>query len=364
MSFHKIAYLEWARRHMGTVRYDLARSNIRGLSREELEFTLEDVHIGYVDEHGQPDLRKLIADRYGLGPERIFISNGATMGIFLACAASIEPEDEVLLEAPNYEPLYRIPQRLGATIKIFERRFDRGWQIDLEEFERRVSRRTKAVLMTNLHNPSGVGTNPDKMLTIGQIARDHGARVIVSEAYLDSCFEAGHRPAVSFGDHLVSIGSLSKVYGLGGLRVGWIAASEEVIRRIHVIQDYIAGGISGASQSLALRALAKADVLTARCKKIVQDNLEILSEWMKKRPDLAWVEPEGGTVALLKLPGNIDAMELSNHLREKLGTLVVPGDFFWLRGFVRVSIGIDEETLRTGLKHLGTAIDQFKTRGR
>jgi len=364
MSFHKIAYLEWARRHMGHVRYDLARSNIRALSREEFDFTLDDVPAGTVDETGRPELRKAIGDRYGISPERVFVSNGATMGIFLACAASIEPEDEVLLEAPNYEPLYRIPQRLGASIKALERRFDRGWQIDLEEFERRISKRTKAVLMTNLHNPSGVGTNPDKMLTIGQIARDHGARVIVSEVYLDSCFTAGHRPAVTFGDHLVSIGSLSKVYGLGGLRMGWIAGDESFIQRVHTIQDYIAGGVSAVSQALALKALAKSDVLVNRCRQVVQQNLRVLTDWLKKRPDLAWVEPEGGTVALLKLPGTIDAMELSNHLRENSGTLVVPGDFFWLRGFIRISLGIDEETLKTGLRHVGAALDHFKSRGR
>jgi len=364
MSFHKIAYLEWARRHMGTVRFDLARSNIKSLTREELGWTPEQVDAGLVDESGQPALRKAIAARYGVPPERVYVSNGATMGIFLACAASLAPEDEILLETPNYEPLYRVPQHLGATIKTIERRFDRGWQIDLEEFERRVSRRTKAILLTNLHNPSGTATNPDKMLTIGQIARDHGARVIVSEVYLDSAFAAGHKPAVSYGDHMVSIGSLSKVYGLGGLRVGWIVAGEEVIHRVHQVQDYIAGGISAASQSLALVALAKSDQLVERCRRIARENLRTLGDWLKRRPELAWVEPEGGTVALIRLPGHVDAMELSNHLREKHGTLVVPGDFFWLRGFIRVSLGIDEEVLKSGLKHLGTAIDQLKSRGR
>ena len=131
-----------------------------------------------------------------------------------------------------------------------------------------------------------------------------------------------------------------------------------------MIQDYFAGGVSAASQRIAVKAIAKADVLAARCRKIVQDNLRILAEWLKKRPDIGWVEPEGGTVALLKLPGTIDAIELSNYLREKSATLVVPGDFFWLRGFVRVSLGSDEETLRGGLKNLGTAIDHFKSRGR
>src|SRR5688572_27250439 len=102
MSFHKIAYLEWARQHMGTVRYDLARSNIRSLTRDDLDFTLDEpLPAASVDESGRLDLRKLIGDRYGIGPERVFISNGATMGIYLACAATIEADDEVLLEAPN-----------------------------------------------------------------------------------------------------------------------------------------------------------------------------------------------------------------------------------------------------------------------
>ena len=364
MSVHKIAYLEWARRHMGTVRFDLARSNIRALTRDDLDFTFDEPPAASVDEAGRPDLRRLIGERYGIGPERVYISNGATMGIYLACAATIESDDEVLLEAPNYEPLYRIPQHLGASIRPLERKFENGWQIDLEAFERHISRRTKAVLLTNLHNPSGAGTNPDQMLTLGQIARDHGSRVIVSEVYLDSCFESGYRPAVTFGEHLVSIGSLSKVYGLGGLRVGWVAGDEEFIRRIHAIQDYVAGGVSAASQALAFKALSKADVLAARCRTIVQGNLRILVEWLKKHPELAWVEPVGGTVALLKLPSTIDALELSNHLREKSGTLIVPGDFFWLRGFVRISLGIDEEVLKGGLRHLGSAIDHFLTRGR
>jgi len=363
MAFHKIAYLEWARRYMGTVRHDLARSNIKTLSRDELGISIDHVDTGLVDEAGQPALRKSLAGRYGISPDRVFISNGATMGIFLACAASLEPGDEILLETPNYEPLYRIPQHLGAVIKTFERRFDRGWQVDLEEFERRVNRHTKAILMTNLHNPSGVGTNPDKMLTIGQIARDHGARVIVSEVYLDASFAPGLRPAVSFGDPMISIGSLSKVYGLGGLRVGWVAAGEEVIHRIHEVQDYIAGGMSAPSQSLALLALSKADALTERCKRIVQNNLKILADWLKRHPEFGWVEPEGGTVALLRLPAPLDAMDLSNHLRERHSTLVVPGDFFWLRGFIRISLGIDEEVLRAGLKNLGSALDHFTTRG-
>jgi aspartate/methionine/tyrosine aminotransferase len=121
--------------------------------------------------------------------------------------------------------------------------------------------------------------------------------------------------------------------------------------------------MSAPSQSLALLALSKADALTERCKGIVQENLKILADWLKRHPELGWVEPEGGTVALLRLPVPLDAMDLSNHLRERHSTLVVPGDFFWLRGYIRISLGIDEEVLRAGLKNLGSALDHFTTRG-
>ncbi|MBI4563279.1 MAG: aminotransferase class I/II-fold pyridoxal phosphate-dependent enzyme [Planctomycetes bacterium] len=360
MIFTKINYLEWARRYMGSVRYDLARSNLKPLTRDELDLSGDAVDVRRMDSLGHPGLRKLLAARYGVSPERVFITNGATMGIYLACAATLLAAEEVLLEAPNYEPLYRVPLHLGAEVKTIERRFEHGWQIDLEALERRVSRRTKVLLMTNFHNPSGVATNPDKMLTLGQIARDHGARVIVSEVSLDNAFSPGHKPAVRYGDHMISIGSVSKVYGLDGLRIGWVVAPESIVERIAQIQDYISGGISAPSQSLALAVLAKADTLLDRSRRIVQENLKILGEWIRRREGCGWVEPEGGTVAVVRLPPKIDAVDLSNYLREKHGTLVVPGDYFWLRGFIRISLGVEADLLRTGLKHLGSALDHFQ----
>jgi aspartate/methionine/tyrosine aminotransferase len=137
-------------------------------------------------------------------------------------------------------------------------------------------------------------------------------------------------------------------------------ADEGLIARATAAADYIAGGVSTPSQSIALHALRQSDKLVDRCRKIVQANVKILADWIRRRPELAWVEPDAGTVALLKLPAHMDAMRLSNHLREKYSTLVVPGDFFWIKGFVRVSLGIEEETLKAGLKNLAAAVDELK----
>lgn len=364
MSYRRIDYLEWARTYMGRVRNDLARSNVKAVTKEELGLTLDDVDIGGADEQGHPALTSVLSKKYGVPAERIHVVNGATAGITLACAATIRDGDEVLVETPNYEPVYRSAVLHGGSIRMLERTFDRSWQLSLEELERKITKHTRAILLTNAHNPSGTLTSPEKMLTIGQIARDHGAKVIVSENYLDNLFKGKPISCATQGDAFVAIASVSKCLGLGSLRVGWVVASEEVIGKIRIAADYLAGGISSPSQTIAAKALAQGDRLIERGRKIVQGNLKIVADWIRKRGDIQWVEPDAGTVALLKLPTGIDAMALSNLLREKYSTLVVPGDFFWLKGFVRVSCGIDEEIVRTGLKNLGAAIDQMKAGGR
>ena len=359
MTFRKIDYLEWARTHMGRVKLDLAKSNIKALTKEDLGLTLDAVSLSSPTEDGVLELRDLLAKRYGVPRSGVLVTSGATMGLYLACCAAVDEGDQVLLESPNYEPLYRALQERGAEIKMLERRFERGWQIELEELERRAGRATRAIVLTNTHNPTGVATSPEKLQTIGQIARENGATVIVDEVYLDNTFAPGQKPAAMLGPNLVSIGSLSKVYGLGG-------AADRLDRRpgadpqegapragLHRVRA------PSPSESIALAGLKKGPELILRCQQIAMRNFKIIREWIEKRGDLQWVEPGGGTVCMVKLPPSVDAQALSTLLREKYSTLVVPGDFFWVRGFIRLSAGMDEDVLRQGLKNMGKAIDQL-----
>ena len=360
MSFRKIEYLEWARTHMGRVKYDLARSNIAGLSRAELGLTAEHLQLSAPDDEGVAELRILLAKRYGVSRSQVLVTSGATMGIYLACCAVLSPRDQILLESPCYEPLQKAALERGAELRSLERRFERGFQIELEDLERHIGRATRAILLTNTHNPSGAATSPEKMQSIGQMARDTGATVIVSEVYLDSAFVPGLKPAATLGPNLVSIGSLSKVYGLGGLRIGWIVAAEPLIQNARLALDYIECDLPIPSETIALEALRRAPELAERCRAIALANFKIIGDWVGGRTDLAWVKPDGGTVCLVKLPAGVDSLPLSALLREKHSTLVVPGDFFGLRGFIRVSAGMHEETLRQGLKHVARSIDELK----
>ena len=363
-SFDKIDYLEWARLHMGRVKFDLARSNIKSLTIGELGLQMSNMELSTEAEGGSEELRALLADRYGVDPARVVITNGATMGLYVAYAALLPRGAEIILESPNYEPLYRLAQLRGAAIKTLERPHDRNFEIDLESLERAISRNTAAVVLTNLHNPSGRATHPERMMTIGQIARDHGAHVVVSEVYLDSVIHNGHKPACAYGPNMISINSLTKVYGLGGIRIGWIIAPEDVVDGLKAALDYVAGGIAYPSEKIALVALRRADELVKRCNDIVAPNLAHLREWAAAIVGATWHEPDGGTVSLLKLPPNVEPHELSRLLREKYSTLIVPGDFFWMKGFVRISMGMDHEIFREGLENVGHAINELKRRWR
>jgi hypothetical protein len=361
MPFRRIDYLEWARAQMGRVRFDLARSNIKGVSKEELGLGLDQVPLSAPDE-GVAGLRELLAKRYATSTSNLLVTSGATQAIYLAFTALVERGDRVLLETPHYEPLARAAEERGAELRPLERRFDRGFQIELEELERSIGRGTRALVLTNLHNPSGAATSAEKLQQIGQLARDHGAAVLVGEVYLDAAFTPGLKPAATLGANLISIGSLSKTYGLGGLRIGWLVAEEGLIRKARAALDYLECDLPAPSEAIALIGLRKAAELEERCRTIARRNFAAIRDWIQKRGDLAWSEPAGGTVCLVKLPTGVDAQELSTLLREKHSTLVVPGDFFGLRGFLRISAGMDEDVLRQGLKNVGKGIDQLKAK--
>lgn len=362
MTFGKIDYLEWARTHLGRVKYDLAKSNIRSVTKEELNLSLDQIDLAFGEEGGEVELRDLIARRYGVPRTGVLVTAGATMGLFIACSAVLKAGDQALLESPIYEPIHRAAEHTGAELKTLERRFERGYQLDIEEVERKVGRGTRAILLTNAHNPSGAVTSPEKMMTLGQIARDYGATVISDEVYLDNAFAPGLKPAASFGPNMVSIGSLSKVYGLGGLRIGWIVAAEPILRKARQILDYLECELPAPSEKIAILALRRAPELILRCQQIAMRNVKIVSEWVARRGDIQWVEPQGGTVCMVRLPAGVEAQPLASLLQEKYSTLVVPGEFFWVRGYLRLSTGTDEEILRQGLKNVSKAIDQLKAR--
>jgi hypothetical protein len=216
-------YMHWAKTHQAA-RFPLAVSGIKGLSLAELGATLDDLELDGNPGYGHPALVAALAEKSGVAPSRIVLATGTSGANHLVFAALLAEGDEVVLEHPGYEPIDALALHLGAVVKHFPRRPENGFRIDPEDVAAAVTPRTRLIVVSNLHNPSSIATDEATLLAIGAIAERVGAKAVVDEAYLDATFGEGPRSAGLLGDAFVVTTSLTKVFGLGGLRCGWIVA--------------------------------------------------------------------------------------------------------------------------------------------
>jgi aspartate/methionine/tyrosine aminotransferase len=348
------SYMEWAKTR-SHCRFNLATSGVANYPLSELPVRLEDLEISGPSSYGYQPLQQALARKCGVPPECIVAAAGTSMANHLAMAATITQGDEVVIEAPTYELLTSTASYLGAEIKTFPRRFEDGFRIDPADVERSVSSRTRLIVLTNLHNPSGAVCDEDTLRRIGQVARRSGAMVLVDEVYLDAAFEAAPSSAIHLGEEFIVTSSLTKVYGLSGLRCGWILARPDLAARMWRLNDLFGVIPAHAAERLSVIALDNLDRISARTRALLDTNRLILREMLSSCPGLVGPGPEYGTVAFPRLRnGSVDA--LCEELRDKYETTVVPGSFFGMPRHFRIGIGGDTETLREGLARLGHAI--------
>jgi aspartate/methionine/tyrosine aminotransferase len=349
--------MNWAKTK-STAKFNLATSGMPNLSIRELRVSLEDLEItdgGY----GYRPLIEKIGARYRVAPESIVTAAGTTFANHLAMAAIVKPGDEVLFEAPAYEPMLAAVRYLGADVKRFTRTFADGFAVSPEEIERRVTRNTRLIVLTNLHNPSSVLTAEATLKEVGAIARRVGARVLVDEVYIETLFEAAPRTSFHLGNEFVVTSSLTKAFGLSGLRCGWIFAEPELSRRMWLLNDLFAATPVHAGERLSVVALNQIDELGAGAKSLLDRNRAFLNAFLYTREDLEVVRPEFGTVMFPRVrSGNAD--QLCRVLREKYETSVVPGAFFELPEHFRLGIAVDTDSLKAGLERLGKALDEIR----
>jgi len=351
------SYIEWAKLR-SPARYTLASSDVLHLRLAELGVRVEELEITGADGYGYPPLLQRLAAKAGVGVENVVHAQGASMANHLAMAALVESGDEVLIEQPTYEALLAAAQYLGAKICRFPRRFEAGFQVDPREVERAISPRTRLIVLTNLHNPTGVRTPDSALKIVGEIARSLGAHVLVVEVYLEACFEAPANSAFHLGSNFVATSSLTKGYGLSGLRCGWVLAAPPLAQRMWRLTDLFGVTAAHPAELLSVIALDRLPQLAERARKLLGANRALLKAFLDSRKDLLTIWPEAGTMAFPQLSsGRADAF--CQLLREKYETSVVPGRFFEAPEHFRVGVGGDTETLREGLSRIGQALDEL-----
>src|SRR6201991_3336951 len=350
------AYMKWAKTKSGA-RFNLATSGMPNLSIRDLRVSLDDLEItdgGY----GYEPLISRIGARYRVAQESIVTAAGTTFANHLAMAALVKPGDEVLFESPAYEPMLAAVQYLGADVKRFTRRFEDGFQVLPEEVEQQITSDTRLIVLTNLHNPSGALIDDATLKQIGEIARANGARVLVDEVYIETLFEESPRTAFHLGNEFVITSSLTKAFGLSGLRCGWIFAEPELARRMWLLNDLFAATPVHSGERLSVVALQQIDEIAQRAEILLTKNRRLLNDFLDSRSDLEAVRPEFGTVMFPRVKHN-SADRLCELLREKYETSVVPGRFFELPQHFRVGIPGNSDELEGGLERIGLALNEL-----
>lgn len=350
-------YMHWAKTREHP-RYDLAASDVMRYPFAELPVTLDELEISGPSFYGYAPLQELLAAKCGVSVECVIAANGTSMANHLAMAAILESGDEVLIEQPAYEPLLAVARYLRAEVRRFERTFDSGFLINPEEVARQLTPRTRLVVLTNLHNPSGAFVDTATLEALRDAARRVGARVLVDEVYLDAMFEETPPTALTLGPEFVVTSSLTKVYGLSGLRCGWILAEPELARKMWRLNDLYGAVPAHSAELLSCAALRHLERIRERSRRLLTENTRVLNAFYATRDDLDYIEHRYGSVSFPRLRRG-DVERLCALLAEKYETSVVPGRFFELPRHVRIGVGVDTAILTEGLDRLGRALDEL-----
>ncbi|PYJ81874.1 MAG: aminotransferase [Verrucomicrobia bacterium] len=351
-------FMHWAKTRP-RVKYDLALSGVLNLPFPELDVKLSELELHGDNAYGYRPLVEAIAAHRQVAPENVVtISGGTSMANHLAMAALLEHGDEVLIEKPTYDPLLAIAEYLGAKIKRFPRRFEDGFKIDIVELEKQITPGTRVIVLTNLHNPSSELVEEATLRRIGELARDVGARVLVDEVYLEAMFENSPPPAVSLGPEFVVTSSLTKGYGLSGLRCGWIFADAEIAQKIRRLDDIFAASAPNVMERLSVIALNQLPKIAGRAKAMLETNRATLNSFLRERDDIDGVPTRFGTTSFPRLrDGSVE--KLSTLLIEKYETAVVPGRFFESPNHIRIGLCCPPENFREGIARLGKVLDEL-----
>ncbi len=315
-----------------------------------------DLDLNWGDPAGMPRLRGRIAKHHGVPRERVMITSGATEANFVVNGAFVEPGDRVVVDAPMYSPLRDCPRGFGADVVEVPRDCEDGWTLDLDRIRKATNDRTRLIVFANLSNPTSAAVTAGELRELLDIAEERNAYVLVDETFREMAFARPPPSVASLGERGVAISTVSKFYGLGVLRVGWIVARPDILERVRGIKDYTTASASNLTQVFADWALQRHEFFRKRARTIVERNRALLAETLEKVPALRGGSSDIGNVVFPH--SDVDVTKLERLLIRKYRTVIAHGRFFSARGFrdhFRLGLGGKTPVFRRGLANLRRA---------
>lgn len=312
------------------------------------------------DGYGVAALRAKVAEVYGVPVAEVFMTLATSQANSAALQLLAPPGSTVVFEAPTYDQMTYVSRIYGHNVRYVQRRFETGWQLDLAEVEQTLTEGAKVVVVSDLFNPGGVGLGDHQVEALTSLCERAGATLLIDEVYRDFPRLDTPRSHRARGGPVVCTGSLTKVYGLGYIRVGWVLGPADFVKDLHLRVDGMYANMPTPSEVIALRALEQRSQLVTWIRERVIPARAMVDRYFEVEKRLSWVPPEGGLVGFVKLPEGVDAQTFCQHLEQRHNTRVVGGHWFGDPRFFRLGFGIEPDLLRKGLAKLSRTLDEWQ----
>jgi aspartate/methionine/tyrosine aminotransferase len=342
----------------------LAESSVRDRTLADLNISLDldKLVLMYGDHRGHPGLRHLLADEASCPAQNVLLTTGAAGALFIVSTSLLTKADHLIVLRPNYATNIETPHAIGCPISFVELELERGWCYTAEDITAHIRPNTKLISLTTPHNPTGAVLPQDELQRIVQLAQARNIAVLVDETYRDLTFGTPPPPATRLGENVISVSSLSKAYGLPGLRLGWLMTQSEALAHTFLAakeQMQISGAVI--EEEVAFAVLRNRAGWLPRIQAETQRGLGMVQAWMQQQAWLEWVPPQGGVVCFprIKPDAPVDVERFYRALNNDYVTFVGPGHWFEQdRRYMRVGFGWPTPSeLEEGLENISSALN-------
>ncbi len=363
MKIKEFAVEEWMNAYENGAKYNIAETCVNSVSINEL-FDLcgekRDAFLNtfcsrrmtYGDIEGAPAFREGICRLYlSVQPDEVITTHGAAGANHHVFYSLVDPGDRVISVMPSYQQLYSIPEGYGADMQILKLSENNNWLPDLQELRSLITPDTKLICINNPNNPTGALIPATMLREIADLARSVGAYVLCDEVYRHLTQEdVWSESIVDIYERGISVSSMSKVFSLAGLRLGWIVTHDrDLLKSLSSHRDYNHISCGMFDEAIAGLALQHADVMLKRSRRIVRENMAVVEKWVESEPHIRWSRPQAGTTALISYDYALPSYEFCTRMYHESGAFVTPGDCFEQPRSFRLGYACDIQTLRNGL---------------
>jgi aspartate/methionine/tyrosine aminotransferase len=343
---------------------NLAESSVADLKFSDLQLHLDQLSLGYSDHRGKRDLRALLAQHYGvLDIDQVLLTQGAAGALFIVQTAILNSRDHLIVLRPNYASNIEVPRAMGCSVSYVDLQMDRGWKPDIEQIGSLVGPATRLISITAPQSPTGIQWDQTQLSALVRLVEGHGILLLVDETYRDICSKTAYPLVATTSSQVISISSVSKAFGVPGLRMGWLATrNRRLMEQFLAAKEMIHITNSVLDEEIVYQILMEREKWTTRINSKAIANFEILRSWLSREARLECVLPQAGVVCLARINAGVK-VDLSGFyalLLQKYQTMVGPGHWFELPdNYMRIGFGwVSTQALEAGLQNISLALDQ------